>query len=155
MKRLRPILIALLLVLGFYWVTTTARRGAFDLAHIRGEKIDVTEAATNAPLTLEEQNTVALYKRVLPAVVNVTSVSVAYDMFYGAVPQEGQGSGFIIDKEGHILTNYHVVQGARQLTVTLADKRQLKATVIGADPAHDLAVLKIDAPNLTYATLGD
>ena len=156
MKRLRPLLIALLLVAGFYWYTT-ARHGnaAFDLDHIRGEKIDVTEAATNAPLTPEEQNTVVLYKRVLPAVVNVTSVSVAYDFFYGAVPQQGQGSGFIIDKEGHILTNYHVVQGARQLTVTLSDKRQLKATVIGADPPHDLAVVKIDAPNLTFATLGD
>jgi S1-C subfamily serine protease len=155
MKRLRPLLLALLLVGGFYWFTTSARHGAFDLAHIRGEKIEVSEAASNAPLTPDEQNTVALYKRVLPAVVNVTSVSVAYDFFYGAVPQEGQGSGFIIDKEGHILTNYHVVQGARQLTVTLADKRQLKATVIGADPMHDLAVVKIDAPNLTFVTLGD
>jgi S1-C subfamily serine protease len=88
-------------------------------------------------------------------VVNVTSRAVAFDFFYGLVPQEGQGSGFIIDKGGHILTNYHVVADARQVEVTLHNRKKYSATVVGIDKAHDLAVIQISAPNLTPAVLGD
>ena len=70
--------------------------------------------------------------------VNITSTAVAFDFFYGPVPQEGQGSGFIIDKEGHILTNYHVIANAREVEVTLHNKKTYKATVIGRDRSHDL-----------------
>jgi len=87
--------------------------------------------------------------------VNVTSRAVAFDFFYGLVPQEGQGSGFIIDKGGHILTNYHVVADARQVEVTLHNRKKYSATVVGIDKAHDLAVIQISAPNLTAAVLGD
>jgi S1-C subfamily serine protease len=89
-------------------------------------------------------------------VVNITSTAVAFDFFYGAVPQEGQGSGFVLDKEGHILTNYHVVANARQVEVTLSNRKKIRAEVIGLDPSHDLAVIKI-APTATMipATLGD
>jgi S1-C subfamily serine protease len=78
-----------------------------------------------------------------------------FDFFYGLVPQEGQGSGFVIDKDGHILTNYHVVADARQVEVTLHNHKRYKATVIGTDPAHDLAVIQIKAPALVPAVLGD
>jgi S1-C subfamily serine protease len=78
-----------------------------------------------------------------------------FDFFYGLVPQEGQGSGFVIDKDGHILTNYHVVADARQVEVTLHNHKRYKATVIGTDPAHDLAVIQIKAPELVPAVLGD
>jgi S1-C subfamily serine protease len=88
-------------------------------------------------------------------VVNITSTAVAFDFFYGAVPQEGQGSGFVIDKEGHILTIYHVVSNARQVEVTLSNKKKYKAQVIGLDRSHDLAVIKIEAPSLQPAVLGD
>jgi S1-C subfamily serine protease len=88
-------------------------------------------------------------------VVNITSTAVAFDFFYGPVPQEGQGSGFIIDKEGHILTNYHVIANAREVEVTLHNKKKYKATVIGRDRSHDLAVIQIQAPGLVPATLGD
>ena len=87
--------------------------------------------------------------------MNVTSRAVAFDFFYGLVPQEGQGSGFIIDKGGHILTNYHVVADARQVEVTLHNRKKYSATVVGIDKAHDLAVIQISAPNLTAAVLGD
>jgi S1-C subfamily serine protease len=87
--------------------------------------------------------------------VNITSTAVAFDFFYGAVPQEGQGSGVVIDKEGHILTNYHVVANARQVEVTMSNKKKYKAQVIGLDRSHDLAVIKIEAPNLQPAVLGD
>jgi S1-C subfamily serine protease len=78
-----------------------------------------------------------------------------FDFFYGLVPQEGQGSGFIIDKEGHILTNYHVIAEARQVEVTLHNRKKYKATVVGTDPPHDLAVIQIKAPELIPAVLGD
>src|SRR5260370_39471539 len=78
-----------------------------------------------------------------------------FDFFYGLVPQEGQGSGFVIDKEGHILTNYHVVADARQVEVTLHNRKKYKATVVGTDVPHDLAVIQIKALNLVPAVLGD
>jgi S1-C subfamily serine protease len=78
-----------------------------------------------------------------------------FDFFYGLVPQEGQGSGFIIDKEGHVLTNYHVIEDARQVEVTLHNRKKYKATIVGTDRAHDLAVVQIKASDLQPLTLGD
>jgi len=71
------------------------------------------------------------------------------------VPQEGQGSGFVIDKEGHILTNYHVIAEARQVEVTLHNRKKYKATIVGTDKSHDLAIVQIKAPDLQPMTLGD
>ena len=88
--------------------------------------------------------------------MNITSVQVAYDFFYQPVPEQGQGSGFVIDKQGHILTNNHVVEGAQLVEVTLSDKKKYKATVLGKDKAHDIALLQIsNAPDLQPATLAD
>jgi S1-C subfamily serine protease len=98
---------------------------------------------------------VAVYKKGLPSVVNITSTAVAFDFFYGPVPQEGQGSGFVIDKEGHILTNAHVIENARRLEVTLSNRKKYPAEVIGVDASHDIAVIKIKAPDLQPAALGD
>ena len=71
------------------------------------------------------------------------------------MPQEGQGTGFIIDKEGHILTNYHVVAEARQVEVTLSNRKKYRATIVGTDRPHDLAIIQIKAQGLTPVTLGD
>jgi S1-C subfamily serine protease len=71
------------------------------------------------------------------------------------MPQEGQGSGFIIDKEGHILTNYHVIADARQVEVTLHNRKKLRATVIGTDRSHDLAIIQIKDIALSPMVLGD
>jgi len=73
---------------------------------------------------------------------------VEFDFFYGEVPQQGQGSGFVIDKQGHILTNYHVVQGAQQVEVTFSDRKKYKAQIVGTDPSHDLAIIQINRPFL-------
>jgi S1-C subfamily serine protease len=93
---------------------------------------------------------------VSPSVVNITSTSLVFDFFYGTVPQQGQGSGFILDKAGHILTNFHVVAGAnRGVEVQLSNKRRFPAKVVGTDKTHDLALLQIDAPDLQPVTLAD
>jgi putative serine protease PepD len=98
------------------------------------------------PVNDEESNNIEIYKRVSPAVVNITSTTVDFDFFFNAMPKQGSGSGSIIDAEGHILTNYHVIEGARTLEVTSSDKHKFKAKPIGIDPFNDLAVIKIDAP---------
>ncbi len=88
--------------------------------------------------------------------VNITSTALVFDFFYGNVPQQGQGSGFILDKSGHILTNFHVVDGAnRGIEVMLYNKRRYPARVVGVDKVHDLALLQIDAPELQPVTLAD
>ena len=88
--------------------------------------------------------------------VNITSTAVAYDFFLRAVPEQGQGSGFIVDKEGHILTNNHVIDNAQLVEVTLWNKRKYKASIVGVDKNHDLALLQIhDVPDLQPAVLAD
>jgi S1-C subfamily serine protease len=87
--------------------------------------------------------------------VNIRSRAVSFNFFYGVVPQEGQGSGFILDKDGHILTNYHVIANAENVEVTLHNKRNYPAKIIGVDRSHDLAVIQISAQDLIPATLGD
>jgi S1-C subfamily serine protease len=155
MKLLRPILIGLLLAAAFF-IYTSRREGASNPAGwiTRPATVDITEAAGPVELDSEEQNNVSLYTRVLPSVVNITTRSVSFDFFYGPVPQGGAGSGFIIDKEGHVLTNAHVIQGAQQIYVTLANQKQYKAEVVGSDRSHDLAVIQIKAPDLKPSVLG-
>jgi S1-C subfamily serine protease len=154
MKLLRPVAIAVLLV-GFFFYFTTYRSRTFHLGNSPAEKIDVTEAASNEPLDGEEQNNINVYRKNIGSVVNVTSKAVAFDFFYGLVPQEGQGSGFIIDHDGHILTNYHVIAEARQVEVTLHNRKKYRATVVGTDRSHDLAIIQIKAPELAPMVLGD
>jgi len=114
----------------------------------------VVIVATPAPLppqivqsaAADEQVVIDIYARVSPAVVHITSRIVVRDFFYGDVPQEGTGSGFVIDQQGHIVTNNHVVEGAEKITVTLSDETSVEAKVVGTDPSTDLAVVQIDVP---------
>jgi len=154
MKLLRPVAIALLLV-GIFFYITTYRSGTFRTVNGPGGKVKITEAASNQSLDQEEQNNISVYHKNISSVVNVTSKAVAFDFFYGLVPQEGQGSGFIIDGDGHVLTNYHVIADARQVEVTLHNRKKYRATVVGTDKSHDLAIIQIKAPDLAAMTLGD
>lgn len=154
MKVLRPIAIAVLLVGGFFYYTTY-RSGTFRTVNTPAPKVEITEAASSEPLDSEEQNNISVYRKNIGSVVNVTSKAVAFDFFYGLVPQEGQGSGFIIDRDGHILTNYHVIADARQVEVTLHNRKKYRATVVGTDRSHDLAIIQIKAPDLNPMVLGD
>jgi S1-C subfamily serine protease len=156
MRFLRPFVFGAVLAGAFYWFTTH-HQGTNPIADVvsRPTHVELSEAAGPEKLDPEEQNNIDVYHRVIPAVVNITSKTVAYDFFWGAVPQEGQGSGFIIDKDGHVLTNYHVVGDAQQVDVTLHNKKTYRATVIGRDRAHDLAVVQIKAPEVVPAVLGE
>jgi len=155
MKLLRPVLLATLLVLTFYFVTTRLAGPDAPSWVTRPTHVELTQAAGPANYDADEQNNIAVYKKALPSVVNITSIAVAYDFFYGAVPQQGMGSGFVIDTEGHILTNNHVVEGARQLEVTTSDKKKYKAQIVGTDPVHDLAVIQIPNTSVPQAEIGD
>ena len=154
MKLLRPVAIAVVLVGGFFYFTTY-KSGTFRTINSPAAKVEITEAASNNPLDADEQNNISVYHKNIGSVVNVTSKAVAFDFFYGLVPQEGQGSGFIIDKDGHVLTNYHVIADARQVEVTLHNRKKYRATVVGTDRSHDLAVIQIKVPDLTPMVLGD
>src|SRR5579875_3296056 len=168
--KLRPIVLVLLILLGFYYLSgrmfTAGTLGGLlhpsaDAAatdQISGPLGDFHLNVANAApaFDAEEQQNIAVYKRALPSVVNITSTEVAYDFFYRPVPQQGQGSGFILDRDGHILTNDHVVEGAQLVEVTLFDKHKFKAQVLAKDRNHDLALLQIQgAANLQPATLAD
>jgi S1-C subfamily serine protease len=156
MKLLRPAIIAGLLVGAFFYFTSY-RSGWTRPAAWPGPqtKLEITEASGNSTLESEEQNNIGVYRKNIDSVVNITSRAMTLDFFYGLVPQEGQGSGFIIDKEGHILTNYHVIADARQIEVTLHNRKKYRAAIVGNDRPHDLAVIQIKAPDLVAMTLGD
>jgi len=156
MRLLRPVLLTVILVGAFFYFTTY-RSGRTVVADWVGhpDKIEISEAAGSDGLDAEEQNNISVYHKNIGSVVNITSKAVTLDFFYGLVPQEGQGSGFIIDKDGHILTNYHVIEDARQIEVTLNNKKKYRATIVGTDRSHDLAVVQIKAPALTPMVLGD
>ena len=95
----------------------------------------------------------AMVRRVLPAVVSITTRQIETNQFNQAVPTRGLGSGFIVDGRGYILTNNHVVEGAEEIKVTLTDARSFRAVLVGRDRFTDLAVLKIDARNLPVLAL--
>jgi S1-C subfamily serine protease len=156
MKLLRPFLLGVVIAGGFFYFTTyrSGRSGLTDwVGH--PNTIEISEAAGSDTLDSEEQNNITVYRKNIGSVVNITSKAVTFDFFYGLVPEEGQGSGFIIDKEGHILTNYHVIAEARQIEITLHNRKKYRATIVGVDRSHDLAVVQIKAPDLTPMVLGD
>ena len=114
-----------------------------------------TPTVSGAPLSTQE-----IVKRLRPAVVHILTEGASLDVFGQTQPTEGVGTGIIIDSQGHIVTNRHVVfldsnQPAQRITVTLSDGRKLTARLVGGDEPTDLAVLQIEAEDLTPAVLGD
>lgn len=95
----------------------------------------------------DEKNNIEIYENNNKSVVNITTRGVQVDEFFLlAVPTEGSGSGFVFDKSGHIVTNYHVIENAKEFVVTLYNGQQYNASVVGIDPSNDIAVLKIKIP---------
>ena len=148
--------------------------GAALLGDLGGKTTTVREiqasaapaSATETPGAKTELSINQIYRRAAPGVVQVTSttvVNVPADPFFGnpffpqQQRQQSLGSGFVVDKAGHIVTNFHVVEGAKQVRVSFSNGSSMKATVVGSDPSSDLAVLKIDASSraLTPLSLGN
>jgi len=98
---------------------------------------------------------VPIAEKVSPSIVAISLKTRSRDFFGRVYEGQGTGSGIIIDKQGHIITNNHVVEGANDIIVILHDGKELEATLIGRDSQTDLAVIKVDANNLTVAELGD
>lgn len=141
--------------------------GAIALVDRLGNRLQPSGAAfseegpkgiTDPAVATDEQNNIELYRALSPGVVNVHSTSYARDFFGYVEPQEGSGSGSVIDQEGNILTNYHVIEGATKLAVSFGGQKNYAAQLVGGDPDTDLAVIKLlERPKepLTVIALGD
>src|SRR5215213_8884351 len=114
----------------------------------------ITDPATST----DEQNNIEVYRTLSPGVVFIHSTTYARDFFGFVEQQEGSGSGSILDQEGNILTNYHMIEGAQKLSVSMGGKKDYPAVVVGGDPDTDLAVIRLiekPAEPLTVIPMGD
>ena len=138
-RALRLLALGLIIGLGAYWLGTHyGQRTPASVSALQ------TAASTGSLDAIEEEN-VRIYRQASPAVANIVTRAVQYDFFFNAVPVEGAGSGFVIDTDGHILTNFHVVHGAETIEVILGgDQMHYKAKYIGADTRNDIALIQID-----------
>ncbi len=137
-----------------------------DISMLLGARPAAGSLDFNQPRTLQEERPVILsndeainidvFEKIHPAVVNIATTTLSINFWREIIPREGQGSGFIIDSRGYILTNNHVVANASTIIVTLASGKKISAELIGRDPYSDLAVIRIPADNIeVIAPLGD
>ncbi len=155
----RPFLFALALTLFFVWVTSSAN---WSLHQIAAPLLRTASSWSDAVpvhgsgLTPEEQNNIDIYKSARLATVYITSTAVRRDFFFQPVAQQSLGSGFLINEEGFILTNFHVISGSSRIQVTLQDQTQYYAHALDTDRSDDLALIRI-APKrkLESLHLGD
>jgi putative serine protease PepD len=154
-RAIRLLVLGLIAGLGAYWLGS--RYGQHTPASVSAVPLPLPAQAGDTSLDPTEAENVRIYKQASPAVANIITRTVGYDVFFEPVPVEGAGSGFVIDTAGHILTNYHVVEGAQTIEVTLGDQSRYKAKYIGADTRNDIALLQIDprGRKLVPLTLGD
>lgn len=119
------------------WPSTPTSRAEFKPPAPSGPRVSLTE---------DERINIDVYERLSQGVVNVTSTTLELNFWFNVIPQQGVGSGVVIDREGRIVTNFHVIENANRLQVTLFDKSTYEARILGRDPINDLAVLQIDSP---------
>jgi S1-C subfamily serine protease len=157
--RPRTLVLTLLLVAGF-WLATG--RGNWNLKQLiqplsqSGRLWSDPVTAHGSGFGADEQNNIDIYKTNRLATVNITSIVYQRDFFFQVFPQKGIGSGFIINEDGEIVTNNHVISGSRNITVTLSDKKPYPATIIGIDRQSDFAILRIHAGHkLPFVRLGN
>jgi len=152
-RRVWPLMVAVALL------SASLSAGGTYVAIALAPKAAAVVTATSQPAAAQQvgvaqsDTIVRVVNLVKPSVVTITSSGVSGGNPYSS--GTGIGSGFIVNSNGLILTNNHVVSGASSLTVTLSDSRQMAATVVTTDPAHDLALIKVVATGLTAVTLGD
>ncbi len=158
---IRPILVTALLssaatVLLIRW--DLGFRGDGITPGPRPESAIASAPSSQPPLSPEEEVNIRVYNGVSPGVVNITTTVVEYPFFWAPVAEEGTGSGVVLDKEGNIVTNYHVVEDAQSLEVTLPDQSNYRARLVGIDKANDLAVIRLvgaPASRLHPVPIGD
>jgi S1-C subfamily serine protease len=157
--RSRIILWAFALTLGFVWLTARANwslRSVTAPLFRAGLKWSEPQTVRGAGLSPDEQNNIDIYKASQAATVYITSTTVRRDFFYGQVASKNLGSGFLINDEGFILTNFHVISGSSKIQVTLSDQSQYFGTAIDTDRSDDLALIKINPKkHLAFLRLGD
>jgi S1-C subfamily serine protease len=157
--RPRALILSLLLAIGFWYVV---EHGNWNIQQVlrpistSGKLWSEPVVAHGATFGADEQNNIDIYKTNHLATVNITTIVYQRDFFFQVFPAKGIGSGFLINAEGDIVTNNHVIAGSRNITVTLSDKKQYKATVVGVDRRNDLAILHISADRkLPFVHLGN
>jgi S1-C subfamily serine protease len=155
---IRLLVLGLVLVLGGYWAGS--RWGERPPQKVEAVPVSVPVSfPTPKPEELvgDEVVNVRVYSQAAPAVANILTRTLEYDVFMEPVPVEGAGSGFVIDPRGYVLTNFHVVQNAQTISVTLGDRSHYDAKFIGADERNDIALVKIDpkGKKLPVLTMGD
>ncbi len=160
-NRLGKYLWLILILIGvFVWVkkddisTLLQKRPTLDSL----EFIRTADSTENRPIIMssDEEINVDVFQKIHPAVVNITTTTLSYNFWMQIIPTEGMGSGFIIDRDGYILTNNHVVENARDIVVTMSGDIKLPATLVGRDPESDLAVIKIPSEGIdVIAPFGD
>jgi S1-C subfamily serine protease len=141
-RRFPSWLILALILVGFWWLSHRDERPRYD------RQAEPRVVAARGDLAEDERNTIAVFEETAPSVVYITSIEVRRSIFslnVHEIPQ-GTGSGFVWDKEGRIVTNYHVVGDASRVEVTLGDNSVYKGIMVGAAPDKDIAVLQISAP---------
>jgi S1-C subfamily serine protease len=155
---IRLLVLGLVLVLGGYWAGSRWGERPPQRVEALPAAVPVSfpEPKPEA-LVGDEAINVKIYSQAAPAVANIVTRTLEYDVFMEPVPVEGAGSGFVIDPRGYILTNFHVVQGAQAISVTLGDRSHYDAKFIGADERNDIALVKIDHKDrkLPALTMGD
>ena len=158
--KIRSVLLAGLIVGGFVYLTSVAR---WDVSRLVRPVSNVgrlwsdPDRAKTAGLSSDELNNIEIYKTANQATVNISTRVYRQSFFFGVVPSEGAGSGFLVDADGRILTNNHVVsERGAEIKVILADRSQYDATILYREPDNDLALLKINPKKkLPFLRLGD
>ncbi|MCZ2156947.1 MAG: trypsin-like peptidase domain-containing protein [Bryobacterales bacterium] len=162
MRRAFTVLVAFFAGIAVYYVSVSAWNPFRAVSDSSGAAATAAlwtgpEVVRSADLGADERNNIDIYQRANPATVNVTSVEFTENFWFQVVPREGAGSGFLINADGLILTNNHVISAdGQRLEVSLMDQSRYPARVLARDLENDLALLKIDAKKpLPYLRLGD
>lgn len=154
--KLRTLLIAAALVGVFVFLTSRQNSPVRSLWKDGGPLWTGPSVAHSAGLSPDETNNIDIYKAAKDSVVYITSTVYQRDFFFGMQAVQGLGSGFVINADGQILTNHHVISGSSDVEVTLPDQSRYKAKILMRDPAHDLALIQIDPKKkLAFLKLGD
>ena len=141
---------AMLYTIGTFWQNSGSASSLTESSPVPSGISDPSQVS-------DEQNSIEVYKAIAPGVAFVNTTSYSQDMWGDVQEGKGNGSGSVIDTNGHILTNYHVIEKAQKLTVSFGGDKVYPAKVIGGDADTDLAIIKIEPPagGLTVVPLGD